>query len=352
MADIGFREYDEVPQGLLQARPEDLYALLGGPALIHLEGERKDALFVSVMLHGNEHTGLLVIQSILRKYADRKLPRSISIMVGNVAAASQGKRALPGQPDYNRIWGIGDTPEHQMTRYIMDTMRERSVFAAIDIHNNSGKNPHFSLICRHDSNFYRLATLFNRTVVYALKPDTTSTVGMSELCPSVTLECGLPGDPYGVSHAAEFVEACLHLSHFPSHPMAENDMDLYHLVSIIKIPGQFSISFVQEDADIQFAEDMVAMNFSEIPAGTPFCRLGKSGDGFLEAWDEHGKNQAERFFTREGREYRLKVPVMPAMLTDDVDIIRMDCLCYLMERVDWKSIIEETETTDIPVQTS
>jgi hypothetical protein len=239
-----------------------------------------------------------------------------------------------------------------MTHHVMKTRHEKNVFAAIDIHNNSGKNPHFALICRHDSNFYRLATLFNRTVVYALKPDTTSTVGMSRYCPAVTLECGLPGDPYGVSHAAEFVEACLHLSHYPTHAMAEHDMDLYHLVSIIKVPGQFSISFQHEDADILFATDMATLNFSEISAGTPFCMLGNNGDAYLEAWDEHGKNQAERFFSRQGREYQLKIPVMPAMLTDDVDIIRMDCLCYLMERVDWKAIIDETEPAKISVQTS
>ncbi len=356
MADLGFRELYQIPQGLLEVDSAGLLDLLGGPVLIHLEGSRKDSLFLSVMLHGNEYTGLLVLQQILRRYQDRELPRSLSIFIGNVAAAEQHLRALPGQPDYNRIWGFGDTPEHQMTHHVMQAMQERKVFAAVDIHNNSGKNPHFALICRHENESYHLATLYNRTVVYTVKPDTTSTWGMSEFCPAVTLECGLPGDQYGVEHAVEYIEACLHLSHFPQHPLPEQDMDLYPLVSIIKIPSHYSFSFngagMGDSTDIVFDQNLTSMNFSEIARGVSFCRIKQGSEAFLEAWDEHGKDRSTEFFTLDGDEYKLKVSVMPVMLTDDVDIIRMDCLCYLMERIDWKSIQENPEIDNIRVQTS
>jgi succinylglutamate desuccinylase len=360
MVDLGFKVFHEIPDGLLNVESTELLDLLGGPALIHLEGNRKDPLFVSVMLHGNEFTGLLVIQQILRQYVDRQLPRSLSIFIGNVVAAKQKLRALPGQPDYNRIWGYGDTPEHQMTHQIMESMRERNVFAAVDIHNNTGKNPHFALICRHENIFYRLATLFGRTVVYTIKPDTTSTWAMSDICPAATIECGLPGDKRGVDHAVEFINGCLHLSHFPEHPLPEHDMDLYHTVSIIKIPSRYSFSFKEKntevcnaiESDLIFDEDLAMMNFSEVPAGTVFCRIKEGSDAFLEAWDEHGKDQSAKFFIRDGEKYRLKVPVMPAMLTDNEDVIRIDCLCYLMERINWKSMQDEPEADDTSVQTS
>jgi succinylglutamate desuccinylase len=352
MADLGFKVFNEIPDGLLDVDSAGLLDLLGGPALIHLEGNRDDSLFVSVMLHGNEFTGLLAIQQILRKYIDRELPRSLSIFIGNVAAAEQNLRALPGQPDFNRIWGYGDTPEHQMTHQVMESMRERKVFAAVDVHNNTGKNPHFALICRHENDFYHLATLFGRTVVYAVKPDTTSTWAISDLCPAVTLECGLPGDQHGVEHAVEFIEGCLHLSHFPEHPLPEHDMDLYHLVSIIKIPSRYSFSFNGEDTDLLFDEDLVLMNFSEVPEGKVFCRIKEGSDAFLEAWDEHGKDRSSEFFTRDGEEYKLKVPVMPSMLTDNEHVIRIDCLCYLMERIDWKLMQDEPVPDDTSVQTS
>ena len=360
MVDLGFKVIDEIPEGLLDVDSTGLLELLGGPTLIHLEGSRKESLFVSVMLHGNEFTGLLVIQQILRRYQNRQLPRSLSIFIGNVAAAKENLRVLPGQPDYNRIWGYGDTPEHHMTHHVMESMCKRAVFAAIDIHNNTGKNPHFTLICRHDNDSYHLATLFGRTVVYTIRPDTTSTWGMSELCPSVTLECGMPGDQHGVEHAIEFVDACLHLSHFPEQPLPEHDMDLYHMVSIIKIPSRYSFKFngnanstdIELDSDLSFDRDLASMNFSEVPEGTRFCRVKKGSDAFLEAWDEHGKDQSANFFVRDGEKYRFKVPVMPAMLTDNEDIIRIDCLCYLMERIDWKSFQQSPVLEDMPVQTS
>lgn len=353
MADLGFNVLNEIPHGLLDVDASELHDLLGGPTLIHLEGKRKDALFVSIMLHGNEYTGLLVIQRLLKKYLDAELPRRLSIFIGNVAAAKEGVRALPGQPDYNRIWGYGDTPEHQMTHQVMEAMRERDIFAAIDVHNNTGKNPHFALICRHEKDSYHLATLFGRTVVYTVKPDTTSTYAMSALCPSVTLECGLPGDQYGVEHAVEFIQASLNLSSFPEHSLPEHDMDLYHLVAIIKIPSHYTFSFNGDETDLQFDEDLVLMNFSEVPAGTSICRIRKGSEAFLEAWDEHGKDQSSQFFERDGEDCRLKMMTMPAMLTEDINVIRMDCLCYLMERLDWKTLqmAEETESAELPVQT-
>ena len=75
MADLGFKVLNKIPHGLLDVDASDLLDLLGGPTLIHLEGKRKYALFVSIMLHGNEYTGLLVIQRLLKKYIDAEWPR-------------------------------------------------------------------------------------------------------------------------------------------------------------------------------------------------------------------------------------------------------------------------------------
>ena len=61
------RVLDRVPDGLLEARVEGLYGLLGGPTLIHLRGRRSPGLFVSVLLHGNEDTGFYAAQALLRQ---------------------------------------------------------------------------------------------------------------------------------------------------------------------------------------------------------------------------------------------------------------------------------------------
>ena len=155
---------DQLPDGLLHCEARDLQRILPGPTLVHLPGQHAAPLFVSVLLHGNETTGLTATQGLLRKYDGHKLPRSLSIFFGNISAAAQGKRHLDGQPDYNRIWpsagdGTGDLPEHRMMHQVVDEMRARKVFASIDIHNNTGLNPHYGCINRREPRFFHLATL-------------------------------------------------------------------------------------------------------------------------------------------------------------------------------------------------
>ena len=70
-----------------------------------------------LLLHGNEPTGLLAIQSLLQRYKDKILPRSLSIFFGNVSAASKRARRLDEQADYNRIWPgteLAECPETKM----------------------------------------------------------------------------------------------------------------------------------------------------------------------------------------------------------------------------------------------
>ena len=54
----------------------------------------------------------------------------------------------------------------------------------------------------------------------------------------------------------------------------------------------------------------------------------------VEAWDEAGREVAQRYFVREGDALCTRLPLMLSMLTLDSEVIRQDCLCYLMERID------------------
>ncbi len=75
---------DYVPDGLIDASAENLHKVLPGPTLIHLRGRKPEPLFVSVLLHGNEFTGLTAIQRILDRYTKSELSRSLSVFIGNV----------------------------------------------------------------------------------------------------------------------------------------------------------------------------------------------------------------------------------------------------------------------------
>jgi len=325
---------DALPDGLLACEATELHRVLDGPTLIHLPGRRPEPLFVSVLLHGNEDTGWQAVRALLHEYQGRELPRALSVFVGNVAAARHGRRRLDGQPDYNRVWSGSGLQEQGMMRQVIDDMARRQVFASIDIHNNTGHNPHYACINRLENTFMQLATLFSRTVVYFTKPDGVQSKAFAGLCPAVTVECGQPAQPHGVEHAREFLHAGLNLAALTGHPLPQGDIDLFHTVAIVKVPEVLDISFGgRSDCDISFPDDIDRLNFSELPANTLLGWLGSERKSWLEAWDEQGNEVGDQHFSYANNEISLRTAVMPSMLTCDSRIVRQDCLCYLMERM-------------------
>lgn len=327
-------QLDALPAGLLVLPAARLGEVLDGPTLIHLPGRRTPSLFVSVLLHGNEDTGWLAAQAVLQKYAGSELPRGLSLFIGNIEAARAGLRRLDGQPDYNRVWPGSEEAhpaELAMMQQVVDTMRVRGVFASLDIHNNTGLNPHYACVNRLEPDFLHLATLFSRTVVYFVRPRGVQSAAFAELCPAVTVECGKPGTAGSVEHAAAFIEAALHLSEFPAHRVTPHDIDLFHTVATVKVPEAVRFGFGDSEAEISFVPELDHYNFRELGHGD---LLGRARPGTaLLALDEKGDDIGARLFDyREGR-IVLKKRLMPAMLTRDERVIRQDCLCYLMERI-------------------
>jgi len=336
-------ETDTLPEGILDVSARELHTLLDGPTLVHLPGRRPEPLFVSVLLHGNEDTGLLAVQQLLAKHAERELPRALSIFFGNVSAAREGLRRLDGQPDYNRCWPSTELPESdetRMMRYVVDAMRERGVFASVDVHNNTGLNPHYACVNKLDNAYLQLATLFGRTVVYFIRPRGVASMAMAELCPATTLECGKPGQSHGVEHAVEYLDACLHLSEIPSHAVSEHDIDLFHTVAQVKVPDEFSFAFGHSAAHIVFDRELERMNFREVPPGTEFGATDPRSDAHLVAYNEAGEDVTDEFFEITDQRILLKRRMMPSMLTMNERVVRQDCLCYLMERLDLEAARE------------
>jgi len=327
--------YEELPVGLLQCEANELAQLLPGPSLIHLPGEQPQPLFVSVLLHGNETSGWDAVRTILRDYAHQPLPRALSLFIGNVAAASQGVRHLPEQPDYNRIWKAqGQHAEDVMVRQVLEIMREREVFACIDVHNNTGRNPHYACINRLAAPFFDLATSFSKTVVYFLQPDTVLSLAFASLCPAVTIECGQPGEGHGVNQAREFILNILRRASLTEEGSEVGHVDVYHTVAIVKLDTGIRVGALAEGDQLELHPQLDQFNFHLMPAGTRFGRVLRDGPFPVQATNEFGRNVAERYFDLQDDELVTRVEVMPSMLTLDRDIIQQDCLCYLMEKLD------------------
>ena len=321
-----------IPENLLSLPASGLHTLLPGPTLIHIEGRVNPAVFVSVLLHGNEHTGWDAVRNLLSKYSTKSLPRSLSVFIGNVEAARYNKRFLDGQPDFNRIWNGGQLPEHQMMQQIQKEMKRRGTYISIDIHNNTGKNPHYACINRTHNEFLQVATLFSRTLVYFIRPEGVQSMAFAEFCPAVTVECGTSGQLQGTEHALDFIEACLHLSEIPTHAVDSRDIDLYHTIAVVKIGDEYTFGFNPTDNDLRLYEETEFYNFRELPEGTPIGEIHGQIQNPLIVQDEAGNEVCNMYFAIDNGIIRSCRKIVPAMITLNTEIIRKDCFCYLMER--------------------
>lgn len=327
-----------LPEGIFDCTERELHALLGGPTLFHLPGRRKPPLFVTILLHGNEDSGWRALREILRDSRDGELPRALSLLIGNTEAAAEGMRYLPDQRDFNRVWpgeGIVETgPEERMARLVVEEMKGMGVFASVDIHNNTGTNPHYACLRKLDNRTLHLAALFSRTVVCVRRPPNMQMEAFSSLCPAVTVECGRRGTGRGASHVREYVEACLHLSELPDHPLPDHDVDLFHTVATVKVGAGISFGFGNATGAVVFRPDLDRLNFQELPMGTVLGESRLPLGEVLDVRDESGREAGGSYFEMRGERLVTKVPFMPSMFTVDIEAVRLDCLGYLMERLE------------------
>ncbi len=344
------RHYDGVPDGLLDATSIEAAKVLGGPSLLYLEGARTPPLFVTVLQHGNEPTGFEAVQLILRKYQGKKLPRTMWLFVANVDAAASGLRTLPKQQDYNRSWPgtpAAQSPEASLMREVVDTVAAGPLFASVDLHNNTGSNPHYGCVNHLSPPFLQLATLFARTVVFFQQPLGVQSLAMAQHCPAVTLECGQAGENAALQHATEFVDACLHLHHIPKHAVSPHDVTLLKTVAVAKMRQGVSFGFGDASADVRFRADLDKLNFSQLEPGEFLADLAPDMPIPIEVFNDDGDEIGDRLFELKQGRLLVKKPVTPSMATLDTTIIEQDCLFYVMETM---ALSDEDDHTPSEIQ--
>ena len=350
---MNLTELDHVPAGLLERPASALHQQLSGPTLIYLRGTNPRPLFVSVLQHGNEVTGWEAIRRLLKKYDQgTQLPRSLLLLVGNVQAAKQRLRRLDDQPDYNRCWPGGnpiDPQQQELFRLIHQRILETNPIAGIDIHNNTGLNPHYAAVNRIRSAHLRLASMFSSQVVYFTMPKGTLSHSLAPYFPSVTLECGMAGEIHGTDHTQGYLENCLTVGEIATTRVDEESVLLYRMVATVKVNEQVLFGFGRVPADLALDENLDRFNFDELPAGTPFGRVREGVTKPLIATDPVGTDITDQYFAIDQGNIVTTHEVMPSMLTLDRRVIQQDCLCYLMERIqfaDYEDVSDEQQLPD------
>jgi succinylglutamate desuccinylase len=286
-------------------------------------------------LHGNETTGFYALQKYLAKYKN-DLPMNLMIFFGNIPAAKAGVRKIEGEKDFNRIWGGGEYDEARMARKIFKLARERAIVANIDIHNNTGKNPYYACVNFTDEEFLSFGRQFNDTIIYFTEPHEVQSNAFAQICPSLTIEAGLPGVPEGIDYVASFLEKVTTDFDFKNPPKYD-DYLIYHTIGRIKLPYYSTIDFdYNEDSphDFSFLSDFDGYNFQLVPKGTVLGYLKKDSVQ-LAVIDNHDRLVTEKYFAFEGKKILAASDLIPSMFTKIVKVAKDDSLGYLMEVYPW-----------------
>ena len=331
-------EYDiinEFPRDLSELKYTEIQKAFPKPTLIHLEGQKKEPLFLSTCLHGNEDVGFETLKKFQTYLKTHSLPRSLSIFVGNVEAATLGLRRKEGQKDYNRIWRKDNSPEGKMAQEIIETMKNKNVFASIDLHNNTGKNPLYACINSLEKPYLQLASLFSHNIVFFDNPNTCQSMAFAPICPAVTVECGQTGNSFGPEKAFEFLVDVLHLETLEPTQRSLDNLTIYQTLGRISVEGTRSISFGNEEGEIAFPHELELWNFKPLKANTLLAK-SKSPKDLIFVRDESDRDITSKHVKvvkKDGTQYFFIQDCVPAMLTSDLDIIYKDCLGYVMTEI-------------------
>jgi len=325
-------EMNHVPDAFLDAKAEDLHNILQTPTLFHLEGLNPQPLFICTLLHGNETTGLYATQRLLKKYQDKPLPRAISLFVGNINAARENQRRLDTQDDYNRIWPgshHSDSPEKDMMQTVTNIMKKKKPFASIDIHNNTGKNPHYGCINILNPHGLMLASEFSDIAVYFTDPKGVQSSAFSDFCPSVVLECGQSGDKSGEDHALYYLDKILQIDNLSSRN--SDKLKLYHTIARVIIPKTITIG--DSSRDICLNTQLKDKNFHQIRPGTEFASVNSTKEKLIVVSSESHEDITDEYMEINNNKILFKKSITLSMFTTNEQAIKQDCVCYFMEEL-------------------
>ena len=334
---LRFDGYDEL-KPILDAPDEDVLVALRKPALIRIPGteRRPRARFVSALLHGNEDSGYRAVLDLLR--GGEHHPFDLWVFIGNVRAAHQegwfAHRYLDGQEDFNRTWGL-DAPTTRMRRCsdaVFEVLASADLEAAVDIHNNTGLNPHYAIVPDPTQEAMGLAASMADTILrWPLRAHTLMEV-LSPICPSVSVECGLPGVDANHAYAASALRRFLAMESVEDAAVGPRQVFemQYRIVVRPEVPFAFG-GVLTEELDLVLHPGLDHYNFGMLLAGTELGRVPEGGGMPLLVTDMKGR-EVNRFF--EIRKGRLLVTedVTPVMLTTTVEQTRRDCFFYISRR--------------------
>lgn len=320
---------NHIPHEFLDIEAKEINQLFESPTILY-EKSKLPPLFVSTLLHGNETSSLTAIQRYLKANLTLKRERGLAILIGNPKAANKGLRHLSNQLDYNRIWKDGSSLEHSIAKQVKKFISENTCYAAIDLHNNTGKNPIYGCVNRKKLLHVRLAECFSNHLVYFTEPESVFSVNINEYCPTITCECGLSGDEKGIEAAINLINKLMdEKANWMENPII-NDSALYTFATVY-VSRRAKIDFSYPDSknvELSFTSNLDELNFQTVPVNTNIAYI--RDPKLIKVINNYGENIFDQIFIVENNILKNITEIIPSMFTKDVSIAKSDALGYLM----------------------
>ena len=315
----------EISQEILECASTELHRYLDGPTIFDLSNNAIP-LFVSTLLHGNETSGWDAVRKFIQNRDLNQPENSLVVFVGNIEAAKTEKRRLPHQNDYNRIWCGGISKEHCMAEQVVSYIAQKKPYFALDVHNNSGPNPHYGVLTNQLAECKSRARQFSDLAILALEQDEILSRRMNEICPAITIECGVPGEPRSSEVVYDYLcELTNPKSDTPTH----TDLSLYKAKYRVILKSATESGF-EDFPEFNCALD--ASNFALVEAGT-LIATHASQNWFFEVTDFDGLDLTHEYLNFANGQVTLKQDTILGMFTRSPENILFDCVCYVLEHL-------------------
>ncbi len=323
-------EPDAVP-----ATPAAFLADLGGPTALRVAGrDRSRVRAVATLLHGNESSGLRALHAWLRQGEPPAVDTLLIVGAVEAALAPPGfaHRALPGRRDLNRCFRPPfDGPEGAIARSLLDVLDAAAPEALVDLHNTTGHTPPYGVGPAADPPHLGLVALFARLLVRSDLRLGALVEAAEQRCPSVTIECGLAGDPAADAVAREGLARYLRAATLDA--AARSDVRVLSDPVRVEVSAGASVCYGDGPApgfDLTVDREVDRHNFETLAAGTPIAWLGRRDGWPVVARGADGREISRELFAAEDGVLCARRPLVPIMMTTDAGIAASDCLFYVV----------------------
>jgi succinylglutamate desuccinylase len=325
--------YEGIPNAIQQKNEIELLEWLTKPTFFFIDNKQTRTLLISGLIHGNEPTGFRAIIIELKRLSETKTnhPFNLLFFIANLKAA-QGKnpyssRYTEAQTDFNRIWKEDST--ELFVQEAKDYISSFNLIGHVDLHNNSGANPVYTVITQLREDILELANYLCDKHFYIDLEFGAFIEYTAKKIPSITVECGKRLTPEADKAGNEIIQKTY--SYFTkkikNEPVIVKKGKIYCDPITVKIRKETLFSTDGSRAPFMVRKDIETLNFTKIKAGTELGRV-KNNEQPLQI-EKKGKDITNEWIDVRDNLVMIKKEAVILMATSDAPNITKDCLLYL-----------------------